>query len=105
MATSTSSPSPKLLFRQLFEGESSTYTYLLADISHPDKPAVVSSDTPLLASAFLFISAGSRLHLYIREPKDTVIYLDKQFVEGLELLNECKSMLDSNALMSIWLCS
>lgn len=31
----------KLLFRQLFEGESCTYTYLLADVSHPDKPAVL----------------------------------------------------------------
>ncbi|WOK95669.1 persulfide dioxygenase [Canna indica] len=32
---------PRLLFRQLFEKESSTYTYLLADIGHPDKPAVL----------------------------------------------------------------
>lgn len=31
----------KLLFRQLFEKESSTYTYLLADVAHPDKPAVL----------------------------------------------------------------
>lgn len=30
----------RLLFRQLFEKESSTYTYLLADISDPEKPAV-----------------------------------------------------------------
>ncbi|KAL0696537.1 hypothetical protein Bca4012_063717 [Brassica carinata] len=37
--------SSKLLFRQLFE-KSSTYTYLLADVSHPDKPALVS---PLLS--------------------------------------------------------
>ncbi|KAK1258915.1 hypothetical protein QJS04_geneDACA024059 [Acorus gramineus] len=33
--------SPKLLFRQLFEKESSTYTYLLADVGHPDKPALL----------------------------------------------------------------
>ncbi|KAJ1392512.1 Ribonuclease Z/Hydroxyacylglutathione hydrolase-like [Sesbania bispinosa] len=33
--------SSKLLFRQLFEKESSTYTYLLADASHPDKPALL----------------------------------------------------------------
>jgi hypothetical protein len=33
----------RLLFRQLFEKESSTYTYLLADIGDPEKPAVVSS--------------------------------------------------------------
>ncbi|CAH9147641.1 unnamed protein product [Cuscuta epithymum] len=31
----------KLLFRQLFEKESSTYTYLLADVLHPEKPAVL----------------------------------------------------------------
>lgn len=30
-----------LLFRQLFEKDSSTYTYLLADVSHPDKPALL----------------------------------------------------------------
>ena len=35
----------RLLFRQLFEKESSTYTYLLADISDPEKPAVVSSSS------------------------------------------------------------
>lgn len=33
--------SSKLLFRQLFEKESSTYTYLLADVAHPDKPALL----------------------------------------------------------------
>ncbi|XP_050227582.1 persulfide dioxygenase ETHE1 homolog, mitochondrial [Mercurialis annua] len=39
----TTSPgsSAKLLFRQLFEKESSTYTYLLADVAHPDKPALL----------------------------------------------------------------
>ncbi|XP_020105255.1 persulfide dioxygenase ETHE1 homolog, mitochondrial [Ananas comosus] len=31
----------RLLFRQLFEKESSTYTYLLADLGHPEKPAVL----------------------------------------------------------------
>ncbi|KAK4577996.1 hypothetical protein RGQ29_028218 [Quercus rubra] len=44
MAYTTSSHSNnnnKLLFRQLFEKESSTYTYLLADVSHPDKPALL----------------------------------------------------------------
>ncbi|XP_054812796.1 persulfide dioxygenase ETHE1 homolog, mitochondrial isoform X2 [Prosopis cineraria] len=38
---STLSQSSKLLFRQLFEKESSTYTYLLADVLHPTKPAVL----------------------------------------------------------------
>uniref|UniRef100_A0A0D6R4A9 persulfide dioxygenase n=1 Tax=Araucaria cunninghamii TaxID=56994 RepID=A0A0D6R4A9_ARACU len=32
---------PRLLFRQLFEKDSSTYTYLLADLAHPEKPAVL----------------------------------------------------------------
>ncbi|XP_028755365.1 persulfide dioxygenase ETHE1 homolog, mitochondrial [Neltuma alba] len=40
-AYSTLSQSSKLLFRQLFEKESSTYTYLLADVLHPNKPAVL----------------------------------------------------------------
>ncbi|XP_016171034.1 persulfide dioxygenase ETHE1 homolog, mitochondrial isoform X1 [Arachis ipaensis] len=40
-SSSSSSSSSKLLFRQLFEKESSTYTYLLADASHPDKPALL----------------------------------------------------------------
>nr|QVK45141.1 ethylmalonic encephalopathy protein 1 [Vitis vinifera] len=39
--STTSSHMSKLLFRQLFEEESSTYTYLLADVSHPDKPALL----------------------------------------------------------------
>ncbi|KAF3443560.1 hypothetical protein FNV43_RR13247 [Rhamnella rubrinervis] len=39
--TTPSHPSGKLLFRQLFEKDSSTYTYLLADVSHSDKPAVL----------------------------------------------------------------
>ncbi|XP_068634420.1 persulfide dioxygenase ETHE1 homolog, mitochondrial-like [Aristolochia californica] len=42
MATfTTAAESPKLLFRQLFEKESSTYTYLLADVGHPEKPALL----------------------------------------------------------------
>lgn len=39
-AFTTTSP-PKLLFRQLFEKESSTYTYLISDVAHPDKPALL----------------------------------------------------------------
>lgn len=45
-SSSSPSSSSKLLFRQLFEKESSTYTYLLADASHPDKPALVSVPPP-----------------------------------------------------------
>ncbi|MCL7045412.1 hypothetical protein MKW94_019711 [Papaver nudicaule] len=40
-SSSSSSSSSNLLFRQLFEKESSTYTYLLADLTHPDKPALL----------------------------------------------------------------
>ncbi|XP_062206443.1 persulfide dioxygenase ETHE1 homolog, mitochondrial-like [Phragmites australis] len=36
-----SSVDRRLLFRQLFEEESSTYTYLLADVADPEKPAVL----------------------------------------------------------------
>lgn len=39
--STASSHMSKFLFRQLFEKESSTYTYLLADVSHPDKPALL----------------------------------------------------------------
>ncbi|KAE8680050.1 Persulfide dioxygenase ETHE1 [Hibiscus syriacus] len=39
--TTLSQSSARLLFRQLFEKDSSTYTYLLADFSHPDKPALL----------------------------------------------------------------
>ncbi|KAL9236502.1 hypothetical protein vseg_011164 [Gypsophila vaccaria] len=38
---STASHGSKYLFRQLFEKDSSTYTYLLADLSHPLKPALL----------------------------------------------------------------
>lgn len=47
--------SSKLLFRQLFEKESSTYTYLLADVAHPDKPALVS---------LLFVAGKIVVNLY-----------------------------------------
>lgn len=39
--TSSGGQSSRLLFRQMFEKESSTYTYLLADASHPQKPALL----------------------------------------------------------------
>ncbi|KAF9682839.1 hypothetical protein SADUNF_Sadunf05G0149900 [Salix dunnii] len=40
-ASSQAFNNKKLLLRQLFEKESSTYTYLLADVAHPDKPALL----------------------------------------------------------------
>ncbi len=45
---------PVLLFRQLFEKESSTYTYLIADTAHPDRPAVVIFGNSLFCSVFFF---------------------------------------------------
>ncbi|KAF3793128.1 Beta-lactamase hydrolase-like protein [Nymphaea thermarum] len=42
MSAVASSPGgSNLLLRQLFEDESYTYTYLLADVAHPEKPAVL----------------------------------------------------------------
>ncbi|KAF3793129.1 Persulfide dioxygenase ETHE1-like protein [Nymphaea thermarum] len=42
MSAVASSPGgSKLLLRQLFENKSCTYTYLLADVAHPEKPAVL----------------------------------------------------------------
>nr|DAD33849.1 TPA_asm: hypothetical protein HUJ06_012700 [Nelumbo nucifera] len=38
---STSSETSRILIRQLFEKDSSTYTYLLADVAHPEKPALL----------------------------------------------------------------
>lgn len=48
---STNHGDHKLVFRQLFEKESSTYTYLLADASHPQNPALVNLNliTPSLS--------------------------------------------------------
>lgn len=60
------SPSPsRFLLRQLFEKESSTYTYLLADLAHPYKPAVVSAALWSLSfSVFRF--SDRRLGLLLR---------------------------------------
>lgn len=52
-SSETTSFSSKLLFRQLFEKESSTYTYLLADVSHPDRPALVWSLISISFSVFI----------------------------------------------------
>ncbi|KAL1537618.1 Polypeptide N-acetylgalactosaminyltransferase 3 [Salvia divinorum] len=41
MGPASYTTSSRLIFRQMFEKESSTYTYLLADASHPDKPALL----------------------------------------------------------------
>lgn len=64
MAASYTTPSSshpgsnKLLFRQLFEKESSTYTYLLADLSHSDKPALVCIFVLFLFKIFKYFSCN-----------------------------------------------
>ncbi|GLT25048.1 hypothetical protein SLA2020_002020 [Shorea laevis] len=45
----------KLFFRQLFETESSTYTYLLADFSHPHKPAILIDPVDVTVDRDLYL--------------------------------------------------
>ncbi|KAG6476746.1 hypothetical protein ZIOFF_065993 [Zingiber officinale] len=68
-SAAAASPS-RLLLRQLFEKESSTYTYLLADLAHPDKPAVV---TPFLEPSLLV------------DPVDKIVDRDTNLVKELGL--------------------
>ncbi|XP_042463203.1 persulfide dioxygenase ETHE1 homolog, mitochondrial-like isoform X3 [Zingiber officinale] len=70
-AAAAASPS-RLLLRQLFEKESSTYTYLLADLAHPDKPAVlvdpvdktVDRDTNLVKELGLKLIYAMNTHVH-----------------------------------------
>lgn len=73
LSSSSSRPSSnKLLFRQLFEKDSSTYTYLLADVSHPDKPALlidpvdkmVERDLPLVKELGLKLIYAMNTHVH-----------------------------------------
>ncbi|KAF8675774.1 hypothetical protein HU200_047261 [Digitaria exilis] len=64
----------RLLFRQLFEKESSTYTYLLADVADPDKPAVVSPVLPVLGILGLLI-----------DPVDKTVDRDLNLIKELGL--------------------
>ena len=59
--TTSSGQTARLLFRQLFEKESSTYTYLLADASHPQKPAVVRFFLTQVSDWFLFVWCFGRV--------------------------------------------
>ncbi|KAG6466067.1 hypothetical protein ZIOFF_076139 [Zingiber officinale] len=68
-SAAAASPS-RLLLRQLFEKESSTYTYLLADLAHPDKLAVV---TPFLEPSLLV------------DPVDKTVDRDTNLVKELGL--------------------
>ncbi|KAH9723625.1 persulfide dioxygenase ETHE1-like [Citrus sinensis] len=63
--TSSSSSSSKLLFRQTFEKESSTYTYLLADVNHPDKPALtVDRDLNVIKELGLKLVYAMNTHVH-----------------------------------------
>ncbi|KAH9779573.1 persulfide dioxygenase ETHE1-like [Citrus sinensis] len=63
--SSSSSSSSKLLFRQLFEKESSTYTYLLADVNHPDKPALtVDRDLNVIKELGLKLVYAMNTHVH-----------------------------------------
>jgi hypothetical protein len=52
--------------RLLFEKESSTYTYLLADVADPDKPAVVSLALPVLGIGWVQEDGAQQLLLTAR---------------------------------------
>ncbi|KDP30700.1 hypothetical protein JCGZ_16135 [Jatropha curcas] len=77
-AASSSGLSSKLLFRQLFEKESSTDTYLLADTKLPGVKSIISKASN--SKADLLIQAGDKIHfgdLFLEIftlPKDTLIY-------------------------------
>ncbi|KAK2992120.1 hypothetical protein RJ640_006422 [Escallonia rubra] len=102
-AYTTSSHPSKLLFRQLFEKESSTYTYLLADASHPDKPALKYSKGSsavgrvaivLCESARITVQGNELLSIYLLmeymymqlvDPVDKTIDRDLSLVKDLGL--------------------
>lgn len=105
-ATSSGSSS-RLLFRQLFEKESSTYTYLLADASHPDKPALVHLlclEIQILCSRCLFFClAFGQLNCYIvSRVTGWVNWIGfLSFEEGLLWLN-CVYSLSDLSLKQLW---
>ena len=59
-----SSESSRFLFRQLFDKQSSTYTYILADTTLPEKPAVVRPYSPLTRGE---TDRMTPLHLMVNE--------------------------------------
>ncbi|GER53368.1 hydroxyacylglutathione hydrolase [Striga asiatica] len=91
--TSSGSSPSKLLFRQLFEKDSSTYTYLLADASHPDKPALVQSVSSSQTCFFLLFNLNFRdnwmiLKLCLESPALLVDPVDKTVDRDLSLVKE-----------------
>ncbi|CAL9128448.1 unnamed protein product [Musa textilis] len=94
------SPSPsRFLLRQLFEKESSTYTYLLADLAHPDKPAVLVD--PVDRTVDRDISLVKELGLKLIYAMNTHVHADHVTGTGLikKKMPEVKSVISkvSNA--------
>ncbi|CAL9198192.1 unnamed protein product [Musa hybrid cultivar] len=96
----SASPSPsRFLLRQLFEKESSTYTYLLADLAHPDKPAVLVD--PVDRTVDRDISLVKELRLKLIYAMNTHVHADHVTGTGLikKKMPEVKSVISkvSNA--------
>lgn len=96
----SASPSPsRFLLRQLFEKESSTYTYLLADLAHPDKPAVLVD--PVDRTVDRDISLVKELGLKLIYAMNTHVHADHVTGTGLikKKMPEVKSVISkvSNA--------
>jgi len=89
-SSSFSSSSSKLLFRQLFENESSTFTYLLADVSHPDKPALLID--PVDKTVDRDLKLIDELGLKLIYAMNTHVHADH--VTGTGLLKVCFLLLD-----------
>ncbi|URE20937.1 hydroxyacylglutathione hydrolase 3 [Musa troglodytarum] len=98
--STSASPSPsRFLLRQLFEKESSTYTYLLADLAHPDKPAVLVD--PVDRTVDRDISLVKELGLKLIYAMNTHVHADHVTGTGLikKKMPEVKSVISkvSNA--------
>uniref|UniRef100_A0A453F734 Metallo-beta-lactamase domain-containing protein n=1 Tax=Aegilops tauschii subsp. strangulata TaxID=200361 RepID=A0A453F734_AEGTS len=79
----------KLLFRQLFEKESSTYTYLLADVGDPEKPAVLID--PVDRTVDRDLNLIKELGLKLIYAMNTHVHADHVTGTGLIKLMECLS--------------
>uniref|UniRef100_A0A7C9DRG5 persulfide dioxygenase n=1 Tax=Opuntia streptacantha TaxID=393608 RepID=A0A7C9DRG5_OPUST len=77
----TPSLASKYLFRQLFEKESCTYTYLLADVSHPEKPALLID--PVDKTADRDLSLIQELGLKLVYAMNTHVHADHVTGTGL----------------------
>ncbi|XP_024396805.1 persulfide dioxygenase ETHE1 homolog, mitochondrial isoform X2 [Physcomitrium patens] len=79
--TGSTKAQPSLLFRQLFEKESSTYTYLLADTAHSDRPAVLVD--PVDKTAERDVALVEQLGLKLLYVMNTHVHADHVTGTGL----------------------